>query len=130
MSRAVAVVVCGVVEVRGVEVEVSDFRVLELGYKLALLLAVNQAATVEAELPLVEKLAGAGFGEVVLQPAFERRPACAALVELEADVALVVGVRVEEERDGDLVEQFSAGHVNADAADIGNPEGDEVEVVV
>ena len=68
----------GVVEVRGVEVEVSDFRVLELGDEFALLLAVNQAATVEAELPLVEKLAWAGFGEVVLQSAFERRPARAA----------------------------------------------------
>ena len=120
----------GVVEVGGVVIEVTDFRVLELGYKLALLLSVNQAATADAELPLVEKLARAGFGEVVLQPAFERRPARAALVELEADVALVVVVRVEEERDADLVEQFSAGHVNADAACVGDPEGDEVEVVV
>ncbi len=129
LRGGVAVVVRGVVEVGRVEVEVAHARVGEPLDQLALGLRVEDVAAAEAELPLVEQLAGRAL-EPVLEAALERRPPRAALVELEADVALVVPEGVVEERDADLVEQLGAGHVHAHAADVGDPEGDEVEVVV
>jgi hypothetical protein len=127
---AVAVVMRGVVEVARVEVEITNARVFQLFQHLAFKLLHHDVARFKFHQPLVEQLARRARQEAIFEAAFERRPACAALVELKADEAFVVRIRIDEERDAEFVQQFGAGHVHAHLARRAEPEGNEVEVIV
>src|SRR5579872_939488 len=118
-----------VVVITGEKVEIEDLRIKQLFVELALNLLADASAERKSRLPLIEKPARTTRRDAMNQAALKRSPKNAALVELEALIALLDRVAIDQQRDAGFIQYLHRRHVDLLRARVIDVERKEVHVV-